>query len=40
MKEQQNRISQRQLQELLLKQNTALQGLTYNVERLRQSSSS
>ena len=40
MKEQQNRISQRQLQELLLKQNTALQGLTYNLERLRQSSSS
>ena len=40
MKEQQNRISQRQLQELLLKQNTALQGLTYNLERLCQSSSS
>ena len=40
MKEQQNRISQRQLQELLLKQNTALRGLTYNLERLRQSSSS
>ena len=40
MKEQQNRISQRQLQELLLKQNTTLRGLTYNLERLRQSSSS
>ena len=40
MKEQQNRISQRQLQELLLKQNTALQGLTYSLERLRRSSSS
>ena len=40
MKEQQNRISQRQLQELLLKQNTALRGLTYNLERLRRSSSS
>ena len=40
MKEQQNRISQRQLQELLLKQNTALKGLTYNLERLRRSSSS
>ena len=40
MKEQQNRISQRQLQELLLKQNTTLNGLTYNLERLRQSSSS
>ena len=40
MKEQQNRISQRQLQELLLKQNTALNGLTYNLERLRRSSSS
>ena len=40
MKEQQNRISQRQLQELLLKQNTTLRGLTFNLERLRQSSSS
>ena len=40
MKEQQNRISQRQLQEILLKQNTTLRGLTYNLERLRQSSSS
>ena len=40
IKEQQNRISQRQLQEILLKQNTTLQGLTYNLERLRQSSSS
>ena len=40
MKEQQNRISQRQLQELLLKQSTALQGLTYNLERIRRSSSS
>ena len=40
IKEQQNRISQRQLQELLLKQNTTLRGLTYNLERLRQSSSS
>ena len=40
MKEQQNRRSQRQLQEILLKQNTTLQGLTYNLERLRQSSSS
>ena len=40
MKEQQNRISQRQLQELLLKQNTALRGLTCNLERLRRSSSS
>ena len=40
MKEQQNRISQRQLQELLLKQNTALNGLTFNLERLRGSSSS
>ena len=40
MKEQQNRISQRQLQELLLKQNTALNGLTHNLERLRRSSSS
>ena len=40
MKEQQNRISQRQLQELLLKQNTALQGLTYNLERYRRQSSS
>ena len=40
MKEQQNRISQRQLQELLLRQNTTLRGLTYNLERLRQSSSS
>ena len=40
MKEQQNRISQRQLQELLLKQNTALNGLTYHLERHRQKSSS
>ena len=40
IKEQQNRISQRQLQELLLKQNTTLRGSTYNLERLRQSSSS
>ena len=40
IKEQQNRISQRQLQEILLKQNTTLRGLTYNLERLRQSSSS
>ena len=40
MKEQQNSISQRQLQEILLKQNTTLRGLTYNLERLRQSSSS
>ena len=42
MKEQQNRISQRQLQELLLllKQNTALNGLTYHLERHRQQSSS
>ena len=40
MKESRNRISQRQLQELLLKQNTTLRGLTYNLERLRQSSSS
>ena len=40
IKEQQNRISQRQLQELLLKQSSALNGLTYNLERLRRSSSS
>ena len=40
MKEQQNRISQRQLQELLIKQNTALNGLTYHLERHRQQSSS
>ena len=40
MKEQQNRISQRQLQELLLKQNTTLNGLTYHLERHRQQSSS
>ena len=40
MKEQQNRISQRQLQELLRKQNTALNGLTYHLERHRQQSSS
>ena len=40
IKEQQNRISQRQLQELLLKQNTTLNGLTYHLERHRQQSSS
>ena len=40
MKEQQTIISQRQLQELLLKQNTTLKGLTYNLERHRQQSSS
>ena len=40
MKEQQNRIPQRQLQELLIKQNTALNGLTYHLERHRQQSSS
>ena len=40
MKEQQNRISQRQLQELLIRQNTTLNGLTYHLERHRQQSSS
>ena len=40
IKEQQNRISQRQLQELLIRQNTALNGLTYHLERHRQQSSS
>ena len=40
IKEQQNRISQRQLQELLIRQNTTLNGLTYHLERHRQQSSS
>ena len=40
MKEQHNRISQRQLQELLIRQNTTLNGLTYHLARHRQQSSS
>ena len=40
LKEEQQRILQRQLQELLLKQNTALYGLTYHLEKHKQKSSS
>ena len=40
VQEQQNRITQRQLQELLIKQNTALNGLANHLERHRQQSSS
>ena len=40
LKEQQNRIFQRQIQDLLLRQNVRNNGGTFNMERTRQSSSS
>ena len=40
LKEQQNRIFQRQIQDLLLRQNVRNNGRTFNMERTRQSSSS
>ena len=40
LKEQQNRIFQRQIQDLLLRQNVRNNGRTFNLERTRQSSSS
>ena len=40
LKEQQNRIFQRQMQDLLLRQNVRNNGGTFNMERTRQSSSS
>ena len=40
LKEQQNRIFQRQMQDLLLRQNVRNNGGTFNMERARQSSSS
>ena len=40
LKEQQNRIFQRQMQDLLLRQNVRANGGTFNMERTRQSSSS
>ena len=40
LKEQQNRIFQRQIQDLLLRQNVRTNGGTFNMERTRQSSSS